>query len=172
MPPLTQPAPIVTCQLPIPYYVDDDITYESVAKAFNLGLEYHEPTLEKMNTIGLQMMKKAQEDAEKAGKPIVQRPEQTAQMLDARKRMALLPIGKDCDYVYAAQHLWVPIVRCNKNVHILPGVPRLFQTLVRVSLPTRFRSGQYVPSLYAQGSSTSSMPNSWTTFSSITSSQV
>ncbi|TPX47360.1 hypothetical protein SeMB42_g00053 [Synchytrium endobioticum] len=108
----------------------DDITYESMAKAFNLGLEYHQPTLDRMNTIGLQTMRKKQEDAEKAGKPRVERPEQTAQMVEARKRMALLPTGKDCDYVFAAQHLWVPIVRCNKNVHILPGVPSLFQALL------------------------------------------
>ncbi|TPX38297.1 hypothetical protein SmJEL517_g00091 [Synchytrium microbalum] len=108
----------------------DDITYESMAKAFNLQLEYHQETLEKMNTVGLQTLKAAQEDAEKAGKPVIKRPEPTAEMLEARKRMALLPLGKDCDYVYAAPHLWVPIVRCNKNVHILPGVPRLFQTLL------------------------------------------
>src|SRR5579859_491049 len=46
----------------------------------------------------------------------------------ARKRMALFPAN--AEVIFPASDLWVPVVIVNKNVYILPGVPRLFTTLL------------------------------------------
>jgi molybdopterin-biosynthesis enzyme MoeA-like protein len=46
----------------------------------------------------------------------------------ARKRMALFPAN--AEVLFPAADLWVPIVIANRNVYILPGVPRLFTTLL------------------------------------------
>ena len=46
----------------------------------------------------------------------------------ARKRMALFPA--DAEVLFPAPDLWVPVVVVNRNVYILPGVPRLFTTLL------------------------------------------
>src|SRR5436190_4930880 len=46
----------------------------------------------------------------------------------ARKRMALFP--SKAEVLFPANDLWVPVVIVNRNVFILPGVPRLFTTLL------------------------------------------
>ena len=46
----------------------------------------------------------------------------------ARKRMALFP--EHAEVFFPAKDLWVPVVIVNRNVYILPGVPRLFTTLL------------------------------------------
>jgi len=46
----------------------------------------------------------------------------------ARKRMALFPTPSIV--VYPLEEYWVPIVIVNENVHILPGLPSLFQSLL------------------------------------------
>jgi molybdopterin-biosynthesis enzyme MoeA-like protein len=46
----------------------------------------------------------------------------------ARKRMALFPA--QADVIFPAKDLWVPVVIVNKNIFILPGVPRLFTSLL------------------------------------------
>lgn len=54
--------------------------------------------------------------------------------LEAKKRMIRLPIDTsrdDSDQVlFVDESLWVPISVVNGNVHILPGVPRLFEKLL------------------------------------------
>ena len=54
--------------------------------------------------------------------------------LEAKKRMIRLPIDTsrdDKDQVqFVDESLWVPIAVVNGNVHILPGVPRLFEKLL------------------------------------------
>lgn len=54
--------------------------------------------------------------------------------LEAKKRMIRLPIDtsrNDGDQVlFVDESLWVPISVVNGNVHILPGVPRLFEKLL------------------------------------------
>lgn len=83
----------------------DDITYESIASAFNVPLEYHSETLEKM---GAYMKSK------------------NSEMNTERKRMALFPKGSKIHFVGS---LWVPIVVMD-NVHIFPGVPALFERML------------------------------------------
>ena len=54
--------------------------------------------------------------------------------LEAKKRMIRLPVDasrEDKDQVlFVDESLWVPISVVNGNVHILPGVPRLFEKLL------------------------------------------
>lgn len=73
-------------------------------------------------------------------------------LTDARKRMALFPEGSEALFVgdtgrrqdtghgdtaaagngssTMSPFIWVPVVRC-ENIYILPGVPRLFQPLIK-----------------------------------------
>lgn len=54
--------------------------------------------------------------------------------LTAKKRMVELPIDEqvaDEDQVlFVSESLWVPVSCVNGNVHILPGVPRLFEAMI------------------------------------------
>lgn len=81
----------------------DDMTYESIAKAFNRSLYHDEPTM--------QLMKELM---------------QVLDLNEGRKRMALLPTDSK---VYFTPGLWVPLVQV-ENVLILPGVPRLFHSML------------------------------------------
>ncbi|CAG8601379.1 12758_t:CDS:2 [Dentiscutata erythropus] len=94
----------------------DDITYSSIARAFNLSLNYHQPTIDRMaeairNTPQLKMLRN-----------------ETKEAVEARKRMALFP--QPSLVVFPNEKLWVPIVIVNDNVHILPGIPNLFRGLL------------------------------------------
>ncbi|RLN45746.1 hypothetical protein BBJ28_00021303 [Nothophytophthora sp. Chile5] len=79
----------------------DDITYESVAKAFGRGVELHEPTLVAM------------EKNLKENYPHLV-------MNEGLKRMAVLPV--DCKLLHASG--WTPIAVV-ENVYILPGIPSM-----------------------------------------------
>ena len=54
--------------------------------------------------------------------------------LDAKLRMVRLPIDESRDeksqVVFVDENLWVPISVVNGNIHILPGIPRLFVQLL------------------------------------------
>jgi len=54
--------------------------------------------------------------------------------LEAKKRMVRLPLdlsrSLDDQVLYVKDDLWVPICVVNGNVHILPGVPSLFQIML------------------------------------------
>ena len=54
--------------------------------------------------------------------------------LTAKMRMALLPtdpkLSDEEQVIYVKEDLWVPISVVNGNIHILPGVPRIFETLL------------------------------------------
>lgn len=90
----------------------DDITYEGVAQAFGLEVEEHAPTLERMKAF-----------YEKRGK---EKGEPPLELNADRRRMATFPTGAE---LVAIPPMWVPIVRV-KNVHILPGIPELFQKMI------------------------------------------
>ncbi|CAH0490122.1 unnamed protein product [Peronospora farinosa] len=82
----------------------DDITYQSVAKAFGRGLEFHESTLRKLEA---GMADRAQE------------------LTEGRKRMALLPAG--CKTL--STEFWTPIAVV-ENVFILPGIPSMVRSML------------------------------------------
>lgn len=101
----------------------DDITYQSVAKAFGLKLKLYEPALARMK---------------KLSKPHPTQPnfdwDTPSPQLTARLRMVELPydetIDEDAQSVFVADDSWVPVTNVNGNVYILPGVPRLFEKLL------------------------------------------
>lgn len=91
----------------------DDITYDSIGKAFDLEVSLHEETAEKM----VRLRKKSA--------PVLDKEAQEAQF-----RMATLPVGPNVEYIYLNNELWVPVVGIDEKVFILPGVPQLFETLL------------------------------------------
>ncbi|KAK5144737.1 MoaB/Mog domain-containing protein [Cryomyces antarcticus] len=102
----------------------DDITYESIAKAFNLPLKLHEGALDRMKRLS---------------KPHPSQPkfdwDTPSPALKAKMRMIELPIDEsrkidDEQVLFASEDLWVPISVVNGNIHILPGVPRLFEKML------------------------------------------
>ena len=107
----------------------DDITYESIAKAFDLPLTLHDAAFARMKAIS---------------KPHPSQPDfswdKPSAALEAKKRMIILPYDKsreDSDQVlFVDESLWVPIAVVNGNVHILPGVPRLFEKLLEGLKPS------------------------------------
>ncbi|RMZ85576.1 hypothetical protein DV737_g600, partial [Chaetothyriales sp. CBS 132003] len=107
----------------------DDITYQSIAKAFDLPLKLHEPTFEKMRRMS--RTHRSQPDFDW---------DTPSPALTARMRMAQLPWDENKpeeeQVVYVSPDLWVPISVVNGNVHILPGVPRLFEALLTGLRPT------------------------------------
>ena len=101
----------------------DDITYESIAKAFGLELKLHDSTMEKMKR--LSRPHKSQPNF---------RWDEPSPALTAKMRMAQLPWdtkkSEQEQVVFVKEDLWVPISVVNDNIHILPGVPRLFEALL------------------------------------------
>lgn len=101
----------------------DDITYQSIAKAFGLKLILHEEAYERMKK--LSKHKKSEPNFSWD----VESPAKTA-----RLRMVQLPIDESRDLakqaLFPRDDIWVPVSVVNGNVHILPGVPRIFETLL------------------------------------------
>ncbi|CAG8954658.1 hypothetical protein HYFRA_00004579 [Hymenoscyphus fraxineus] len=106
----------------------DDITYQSIATAFSLPLILHPTVLSKMK---------------KLSKP---HPSQVDFSWDvdsparrAKYRMIELPtdtsIPDSKQVLFPCDDLWVPVACVNGNVHILPGVPRLFERLLEGMRP-------------------------------------
>ncbi|KAK3901253.1 MoaB/Mog domain-containing protein [Staphylotrichum tortipilum] len=107
----------------------DDITYASIAKAFSLPLVQHQQAYELMK---------------KLSKPHPGQPnfswDEDSPALRARLRMVELPHDAsrpaDQQALFPCPELWVPIAVVNGNVHILPGVPRLFEQLLKGLTPS------------------------------------
>ncbi|KAL8762818.1 MAG: hypothetical protein Q9184_001253 [Pyrenodesmia sp. 2 TL-2023] len=101
----------------------DDITYQSIAKAFNLPLKLHDDTLRRMKALS------KPHPSQKNFSWDVPSP-----ALDAKLRMVKLPIDESRDeksqVLFVDESLWVPISVVNGNIHILPGIPRLFTQLL------------------------------------------
>lgn len=101
----------------------DDITYASIAKAFSLPLTLHEIAFEKMK---------------KLSRPHPSQPnfdwDTPSAALTAKKRMIELPydtsLPDEQQVVFVSEDLWVPLAIVNGNIHILPGVPRLFEKIL------------------------------------------
>lgn len=101
----------------------DDITYQSIAKAFGLKLKLHQEAYEKMK---------------KLSKPHPFQPnfswDEDSPARRAKLRMIELPTDETRDVnkqvIFPVEDLWVPVACINGNVHILPGVPRLFEKLL------------------------------------------
>ncbi|OQE32384.1 hypothetical protein PENFLA_c001G06819 [Penicillium flavigenum] len=107
----------------------DDITYSAIAKAFNLKLELHKPAFERMKRLSKPHPMQLNFDWETPSPG-----------LTAKLRMVELPfdpkLPAESQAVFVADDLWVPIAVVNGNVHILPGVPRLFERLLMSLKPS------------------------------------
>ncbi|KAK4108474.1 molybdopterin binding domain protein [Canariomyces notabilis] len=101
----------------------DDITYKSVAKAFDLPLVLHEEAYARMK----KLYKQRQEQP-----PFSWDEDSPARR--ARLRMVelptdpKLPLAKQA--LFPCEDLFVPVAVVNENLHILPGVPVLFDKLL------------------------------------------
>ncbi|TQS34094.1 hypothetical protein Golomagni_05536 [Golovinomyces magnicellulatus] len=104
----------------------DDITYQSIARAYNLPLKLHAEAFEKMKLLSKPRFNRA---------PLAPFDWETdSPALRAKLRMVELPTDESRDlkdqFVFVDKDLWVPIAVVNENIHILPGIPRLFQKLL------------------------------------------
>jgi molybdopterin-biosynthesis enzyme MoeA-like protein len=101
----------------------DDITYQSIAKAFGLPLKLHDEAFERMK---------------KLSRPHKSQPnfswDTPSAALTAKKRMIELPLDDSRPYedqvIFVDDNLWVPLSVVNGNIHILPGVPRIFESML------------------------------------------
>jgi len=91
----------------------DDITYASLGKAFNQPLVHHPETLRRMaELIKHRSWVHTQNEEQKR----------------ARERMALFPANAELFFV--ARDIWVPVVRLEGKLCVLPGIPSLFQKML------------------------------------------
>lgn len=106
----------------------DDITYQSIAKAFGLKLKLHQEAYEKMKKLSKPHPNQPNFSWD------VESPAKTAKL-----RMIELPTDESRDIkqqvLFPVDDLWVPIACVNGNIHILPGVPRLFEKLLEGMKP-------------------------------------
>jgi molybdopterin-biosynthesis enzyme MoeA-like protein len=97
----------------------DDITYQSIAKAFNLPLKLHEEAFERMKRLSKRHPSQKASFSWDTDSP----------ELRAKLRMVQLPTDESRDlseqFVFSQEDLWVPVSVVNGNVHILPGIPSL-----------------------------------------------
>ncbi|EAU84070.1 hypothetical protein CC1G_06932 [Coprinopsis cinerea okayama7 len=91
----------------------DDITYESIAKAFNTKVVHHQETINRMHIMN-----------QYRNWALTQTEEQKA----AQHRMALFP--ETAEVIYVDPEIWVPVVRLEGKLCILPGIPGLFQKML------------------------------------------
>ncbi|KAF7297124.1 MoCF-biosynth domain-containing protein [Mycena indigotica] len=96
----------------------DDITYGSLAKAFEQALVHHSETLARMT----QMAKHRHWFST-----------QTPQQRAATERMALFP--NRAEVLFVAEDIWVPVVRLEGKLCIFPGIPSLFQKMLTALTP-------------------------------------
>ncbi|KAL2266909.1 hypothetical protein VTJ83DRAFT_4186 [Remersonia thermophila] len=106
----------------------DDITYQSIAKAFDLPLVLHQQAFELMKKLS----------RKHPGQPDF-RWDEDSPALRAKLRMVEIPtdlsrpLGEQA--VFPCEDAWVPVAIVNGNVHILPGVPKLFEKLLHGLTP-------------------------------------
>lgn len=95
----------------------DDITYESVAKAFKLPVKLDSEIKKRMQKLS--------------------NPESRLddQALEAFYRMATVPFGSQVINYYVDDELWVPICSVAHKVYILPGIPQLFTRMIEAFTP-------------------------------------
>jgi len=101
----------------------DDITYQSIARAFDLPLTLHEGALDRMKRLS------KPHPSQQNFSWDVDSPARKAKL-----RMIELPydtkLPDEDQVIFVAEDLWVPINVVNGNIHILPGIPRLFEKML------------------------------------------
>lgn len=101
----------------------DDMTYASIAKAFNLPLKLTEEGFRRMR----QLYKPKQANVEFDW-------DTPSEILEAKLRMLKLPIDESRDeseqVLFPDDELWIPLSCVNRNVYIFPGIPLLQQKML------------------------------------------
>lgn len=101
----------------------DDITYQSIAKAFNIPIKLYPEAYERMKRLS------KPRPGEGPFNWDVDSPARKAKL-----RMVELPtddaIPAEKQFLFPREDLWVPVAVVNGNVHVLPGVPRLCKSLL------------------------------------------
>jgi len=101
----------------------DDITYQSIAKAFGLPLILHDEAYARMKRLSKRHPSQANFSWD-----------EDSPARRAKLRMVELPTDESRDdrmqVIFPTEDLWVPVAVINGNVHVLPGVPSLFQKLL------------------------------------------
>ncbi|CAK9780673.1 Molybdopterin binding protein [Cutaneotrichosporon oleaginosum] len=111
----------------------DDITYESLGKAFDLPLEHDPETMRRMAVMTTE-------------KRLAELAVASAEEKAARDRMALFPIangghggdgqgGSRSEVLFVCDDRWVPVVRLGGKLCVFPGIPSLFQQLLLGLVP-------------------------------------
>lgn len=99
----------------------DDITYQSIAKAFGLKIKLYKEAYQRMKKLS------RPRPGEGPFNWDVESPAKTAKL-----RMVELPtddsVSLEKQFLFPREDLWVPVAVVNGNVHILPGVPRLCES--------------------------------------------
>ncbi|KAG8876405.1 hypothetical protein FRB97_004208 [Tulasnella sp. 331] len=95
----------------------DDITYASLASAFNLTLKHDSETIHRMTELS-----KNRDDIAN----------QTEEQKTARNRMALFPNGEknEVEILHVDEEMWVPVIRIHGKLCVFPGVPRLYERML------------------------------------------
>ncbi|KJA28951.1 hypothetical protein HYPSUDRAFT_128826 [Hypholoma sublateritium FD-334 SS-4] len=96
----------------------DDITYESLAKAFNQKLVHHDETIRRMKELNKNRKWIGTQNAEQRA---------------ATNRMALFP--ENAEVIFVGEDIWVPVVRLEGKLCIFPGIPALFQKMLHSLTP-------------------------------------
>ncbi|KAJ3850202.1 MoaB/Mog domain-containing protein [Lentinula lateritia] len=91
----------------------DDITYASLARAFNQSLAHHPETLRRLDEMNRHRAWVST---------------QTHQQREATKRMALFP--ERAEVLFVCGDIWVPVVRLEGKLCIFPGIPTLFTKML------------------------------------------
>ncbi|KAJ3909632.1 MoaB/Mog domain-containing protein [Lentinula edodes] len=91
----------------------DDITYASLARAFNQSLAHHPETLRRLDEMNRHRAWVST---------------QTPQQREATKRMALFP--ERAEVLFVCGDIWVPVVRLEGKLCIFPGIPTLFTKML------------------------------------------
>ena len=101
----------------------DDITYESIARAFGLELRLNDEAFERMRRLAKSHPSQPNFSYDTP-----------SPALEAKLRMLRLPVDAARpaaeQVLFVKDDLWVPVAVVNGNVHVLPGVPRLFEQLL------------------------------------------
>ncbi len=96
----------------------DDLSYESIAKAFNLPLEFDKPTYERAKRLNPECIPS----------------KSNAELWDSFRRMLELPYAEDRTKILYSPTSWTPIVTIDAKLAILPGVPNFFEDLLAEGL--------------------------------------
>lgn len=92
----------------------DDLSYQSIAKAFKISLEFNQQTYDRAMKLNPECV------PAKSNK----------ELWNSFTRMICLPYAKDRTRILYSPTSWTPVVTIDSKLAILPGVPKFFEDLL------------------------------------------